>query len=309
VVFTLPEELAPLALQNKPVIYNLLFSAVSATLRQIAADPKHLGAEIGFIAVLHTWGQQLQHHPHLHCVVTGGGLALDGSGWKNCRKNFFLPVRVLSRLFRRLFLEGLRSAYRQQKLGFHGQLAEFKRPGILQALLSRLGAKEWAVYAKPPFGSPEKVLNYLGRYTHRVAISNDRIVKIEEGGVSFRWKDYRHQNQQRVTTLPAEEFIRRYMLHLLPRGFQRIRHFGLLSNRGGGKKLKAVRVMLGCEKPEQVIKGGYREQYERVTGRSLSKCPECGSRHWGKIGVLRPLAIAKSCESRAVMIKAREGSS
>ena len=289
-VFTLPEELTPIALQNKRVIYNLLFSAVNATLRRIAADPKHLGAEIGFIAVLHTWGQQLQHHPHLHCVVTGGGLALDGSGgWKNCRRRFFLPVRVLSSLFSRLFLDGLESAYMKRKLVFHGRIAELNEPRLFAELAEKLRKKRWVVYAKPPFGSPEKVLNYLGRYTHRVAISNDRIVNVEDGRVSFRWKDYRRQNQQQVVTITAEEFIRRYMLHVLPRGFQRIRHFGLLSNGRGRPKLERARRLLGCGERRQIAAGGdYRQQYEQVTGRSLSECPECGSIRWGRIEVIAP---------------------
>jgi hypothetical protein len=288
VVFTLPEELAPIALQNRRVIYNLLFATVNATLRKIAADPKHLGAEIGFLAVLHTWGQQLQHHPHLHCVVTGGGLALDETRWKDSRKRFFLPVRVLSSLFRRLFLDGLRSAYRKQKLVFHGCIADLNDPRLFAGFTEKLRQKRWVVYAKPPFGSPEKVLNYLGRYTHRVAISNERIVNMEEGRVSFRWKDYRHQNPQRVMTITTEEFIRRYMLHVLPRGFQRIRHFGLLSNRRGKPKLESARRLLGCGERKQIIGGDYRQQYERVTGRSLSECPECGSIRWGRIEDVPP---------------------
>ena len=287
VVFTLPEELAPLALQNKQVIYDLLFAAVSATLRWIASDPRHLGAEIGFLAVLHTWGQQLQHHPHIHCVVPGGGLSADGQRWKSCRADFFLPVKVLSKLFRRMFLEQSERAFEQRRLSFHGKLSSLGERRAFLELLSRLRRKKWVVYAKPPFGSPEQVLRYLGRYTHRVAISNSRLIKMKDGVVSFWWKDYRNGNLRRVMSLPAEEFIRRFLLHVLPRGFQRIRHYGLLSNRTGREKLEKARRLLGAEqKPAATPVRD--EEPEEVTGESLHRCPECGSARWRLMQILGP---------------------
>jgi hypothetical protein len=223
--------LAQLALQNKRVIYNLLFQSAAQTLLKLAADPKQLGAQIGFLAVLHTWSQQLCHHPHLHCVVPGGGLSLDGQGWVSCRQNFFLPVKVLSRLFRRLFRDQLSRLFVQGRLGFHGSLTQLNNPLAFQHFVRSLGRKEWVVYAKPPFGGPRQVLDYLGRYTHRVAISNHRLRKLEHDRVTFSWRDYRHGQRRSLLTLTAEEFIRRFLLHTLPRGFQRLRHFGLLSNR------------------------------------------------------------------------------
>jgi Zn finger protein HypA/HybF involved in hydrogenase expression len=228
-VFTLPDELAPLALQHKRLLYGLLFRAASATLRELAADPKHLGAEIGCLAVLHTWGQQLQLHPHLHCIVTGGGLAPD-------RRGFFLPVKVLSRLFRRKYLAGLQAAASQGKLGSQAQ--------SLAPLLARLQAKEWVVYAKPPFGGPTQVLKYLARYTHRVALANQRLQAVDEAGVTFRWKDYAAGNETKSLTLPVAEFVRRFLLHVLPTGFVRIRHYGLLANHGRQTKLTRCRQLL-----------------------------------------------------------------
>ena len=294
-VFTLPEEIAPLALQNKREIYNILFAAAATTLLRIAADPKHLGAEIGFLAVLHTWGQTLLHHPHLHCVVPGGGLSPDGRQWIACRTGFFLPVKVLSRLFRRLFLQALKEAYDQGALGCHGRLAHLAQPPAFADLLTSLGQREWVVYAKPPFGSPAQVLDYLGRYTHRVALSNDRLVKLADGHVTFRWKDYRHSNRQRVMTLEAEEFIRRYLLHVLPRGFQRIRQYGYLSNRRRAVKLAQCRQLLGTtdealQKP--VSATGYLAQYEAVTGESLQRCPACRTGRLQRVEVIAPMSMA-----------------
>ncbi len=227
-VFTLPEELAPLALQNQRVIYDLLFHTAWDTLRTIAADPQHLGAQVAMVAVLHTWGQTLTHHPHLHCVVPGGGLSPDGARWIASGKKFFLPVKVLSRLFRRLFLTALQNAFEQGQLSFHGQLAELGQEPRFGALLAELRRKQWVVYAKRPFGGPAQVLNYLGRYTHRVARSLHRLLKLEDGQVTFRWKDYR-DGRQKLLTLGAEEFLRRFLLHILPDLFMRIRHYGLLS--------------------------------------------------------------------------------
>ena len=244
VVFTLPSTIGPLALQNKRVVYGVLFRAVSETLSTIARDPKHLGANIGFLTVLHTWGQNLHHHPHIHCVVPGGGIALDGSHWVTCRKNFFLPVRVLSRLFRQKFLAYLSEAFNNGDLRFHGRLETLAKRRNWCRLLTKLGSSDWVVYAKPPFGGPTQVLKYLARYTHRVAISNRRLVSLENGKVTFRWKDYAQGNRNRTMTLDAAEFIRRFLLHSLPKGFQRIRQYGFLANRVRQEKLSLCRELL-----------------------------------------------------------------
>jgi hypothetical protein len=278
VVFTLPEQLASLALQNKRVVYNILFATAAATLRTKAADPKHLGAEVGFLAVLHTWGQTLRHHPHLHCVVPGGGLSPDGRRWVSYRQGFFLPVNVLARLFRRLFLQALARAHEHHKLTFHGTSAYLAEPLAFQRLLATLRAREWWVYAKRPFAGPEQVLAYLGRYTHRVAISNHRLLKFENGKVTFSWKDYTRGNQQRPMTLAADEFIRRFLLHVLPRGFQRIRQFGFLANRRR-HNLALCRTLLGTPASptitNQPLPRDYQSLYEIVTGQSLKQCPAC----------------------------------
>jgi hypothetical protein len=279
VVFTLPEQLAALALQNQRVVYNILFATAAETLRTIAADPKHLGAEIGFLAVLHTWSQTLRHHPHLHCVVPGGGLSLDGQRWIACRQGFFLPVNVLARLFRRLFLAALAQAFDHGKLTFHGTSAYLAKPPAFPRLLRSLRAREWWVYAKPPFGGPEQVLAYLGRYTHRVAISNHRLLALQDGHVTFSWKDYARGNQQRPMTLPAHEFIRRFLLHVLPRGFQRIRQFGFLANRQRRYKLSRCRQLLGDAPGQTVFRQpltrDYQSLYQTLTGKSLQQCPAC----------------------------------
>jgi hypothetical protein len=231
VVFTLPDALAPLALQNQSVLYALLFRAAADTLLQIAGDPKHLGAQIGFLAVLHTWGQRLGHHPHLHCVVPGGGLSPDRTCWISARDSFFLPVRVLSRLFRGKFLAYLREARERGRLKFHGKLLGLQEDAPWRALLRGLSRLEWVVYSKPPFGGPEQVLKYLARYTHRVAISDQRLVSLKDGKVTFRYKDYRCGNIERLMTLEATEFIRRFLQHVLPGSFHRIRYYGFLANR------------------------------------------------------------------------------
>jgi len=231
IVFTLPRELAPLALQNKRLIYNLLFHTSAATLLEIARDPRHLGAEIGFFSVLHTWDQRLQHHPHVHCVLAAGGLAPDHSRWISSRHSFFLPIRVLSRVFRGKFVAGLKTAFRQGTLQFLGNLTSLREPRTFASWLRLLFRHDWVVYSKPPFGGPEHALRYLGAYTHRVAISNHRLVALTEGNVTFRWRDSAHRNKKRLMTLPVEEFLRRFLLHLLPRGFVRIRSFGFLANR------------------------------------------------------------------------------
>jgi hypothetical protein len=244
VVFTLPAQIATIAFQNKATVYAILFKAVAGTLRTIAADPKHLGAEIGFITVLHSWGQNLHYHPHIHCIVPGGGLSPDGTRWVACRPGFFLPVRVLSRLFRRLFLEELRAAYEAGKLSFFGDLAYLATPITFNRKLAEVRSVEWVVYAKPPFGGPQQVLTYLGRYTHRVAIANSRLIGMADGRVTFRWRDYRHRGKAKVMTIDAHEFIRRFLLHTLPDGFHRIRHYGFLANGHRAAKLDLCRKLL-----------------------------------------------------------------
>jgi hypothetical protein len=275
VVFTLPEQLAAVALQNKRVVYNLLFSAASETLRTIAADPRHLGADIGFLAVLHTWDQTLRHHPHLHCVVPGGGLSVDGEGWRSCRSGFFLPVNVLARLFRRLFLEGLEHAYEKSRLSFHGACALLAKPTAFKRLLNSVRAREWWVYAKPPFGGPAQVLAYLGRYTHRVAISNQRLLSLKQGKVTFSWRDNRQGQLPSTMTLSADEFIRRFLLHVLPRGFQRIRQFGLLANRRRNELARCRQLLGAAEQTVKSLSQDYKSLYQTVTGTSLLQCPAC----------------------------------
>ena len=244
VVFTLPHLLAPLALQNKVLIYSLLFRAAAQTLLQIAADPKHLGADIGFMAVLHTWGQTLLAHPHLHCVVPGGGLSPDHRHWIPCGPKFFLPVEVLSVVFRGKFLDALERAFTQHKLILAGQLAALQSPTTFAALLRAAAHRKWVVYAKRPFAGPAQVLTYLSRYTHRVAIANSCLMATTEGKITFRWRDYTHGNQTRTMTLEADEFLRRFLLHVLPTSFVRIRYFGLLANRHRAQLLQCCRYYL-----------------------------------------------------------------
>jgi hypothetical protein len=244
VVFTLPQQIARLALQNARVVYTILFRAVSETLLTIAADPKHLGAAIGFLAVLHTWGQNLHLHPHIHCVVPGGGISPDNSRWIACRNSFFLDVKVLSRLFRYRFLMHLRKAFQKGKLHFQGELKSFALAATFEALCQQAGEIEWVVYAKRPFGGPEQVLKYLARYTHRIAISNRRLISIAKGRVTFEWKDYADGSQTKTMTLEAVEFIRRFLLHVLPSGFVHIRHFGFLANRNRKESLALCRSLL-----------------------------------------------------------------
>jgi hypothetical protein len=249
VVFTLPQQIGRLALQNPRAIYSILFRAVSETLLTIAADPKRLGAAIGFLAVLHTWGQNLHIHPHIHCVVPGGGIAPDGARWIASRSAFFLPVEVLSTLFRNKFLIYLREAFRKGQLSFQGELAPLAQPDAFEAMCCQSGKTKWVVYAKAPFGGPEQVLKYLARYTHRVAISNSRLLSLENGSVTFQWKDYADQNRNKTMTLEAVEFMRRFLLHVLPRGFVRIRHFGFLGNRVRTEKLTLCRSLLKAPLP------------------------------------------------------------
>ncbi|HXJ95609.1 MAG TPA: IS91 family transposase [Terriglobia bacterium] len=291
VVFTVPQEIAAIAYQNKEVVYGILFHAAAETLRTIAADPQHLGAEIGFLAILHTWGQNLLFHPHLHCVVPGGGISVDDKRWIACRPGFFLPVRVLSRMFRRLFLEHLQAAFDAGKLQFFSSLQPLRDPKAFAAYLAPLRQTEWVVYAKPPFGGPEQVLNYLGRYTHRVAISNNRLLDTDNGKVCFRWKDYRDHNQQKMMTLEADEFIRRFLLHVLPDRFQRIRHYGFLGHRYRQAKLALCRQLLGValtstDPVPRSDKLDYRKLYEQLTGKSLRECLVCHRGQMVTIAVL-----------------------
>ena len=289
VVFTLPQQIGAIACQNKRELYGILFRATAQTLLTIAADPKHLGAEIGFFAVLHTWGSNLLHHPHLHCVVPGGGLSPDGTQWISCQAGFFLPVRVLSRLFCRLFLESLLKAFDAGKLEFFSSLESLRDRSSFLDYLAPLRDAEWVVYAKRPFAGPEQVLDYVGRYTHRVAISNNRLLDIAEDKVTFRYKDYRHDAQHKTMTLEAEEFIRRFLLHVLPEGFQRIRYYGFLANRYREEKLEHCRELLdmpASEPPDLEPTKDYLERYQELTGISLWECPLC---HQGRMLVIKIL--------------------
>lgn len=284
VVFTVPAEAAAMAFQNKAVVYAILFQAAAETLRTIAADPRHLGAEIGFIAILHTWGQTLTHHPHVHCVVPGGGLSptcpgqrSGGARWIACRPSFFLPIHVLSRLYRRVFLEHLQTAFDAGRLHFFGDLARLAEARAFAAQIKRLRQINWVVYAKPPFGSPDQVLAYLGRYTHRVAIANSRLVAMDETRVRFRWRDYRQENKSKLMTLDAAEFIRRFLLHGLPDGFHRIRHYGFLANGQRQRKLALIRRLLDQPVPPPIRRSeDYRERVLELTGVNLHHCPRCG---------------------------------
>jgi len=271
VVFTMPEELAAIALQNKRVVYGILFAASSATLRTIAADEEHLGAEIGFVSVLHTWSQDLRHHPHVHCVVPGGGLAADGR-WVSCRPGFFLPVRVLAAMFRGKFVAQLRAAFENGDLQFQGSLQHLRGAAAFAACLERAMAMPWVVYSKPPFGGSLQVLKYLARYTHRVAIGNRRILDVGEGGVKFLWRDRAHGDRSRIMVLPGVEFLRRFLLHVLPRGFPRIRHYGLLGNRSRAVKLAACRLALGATMPATTTTA----VVAAAASTSTERCPACG---------------------------------
>jgi hypothetical protein len=284
VVFTLPAQLSPLALQNPRLVYSLLFQAVAETLQTIARDPKHLGAEIGFLGVLHTWGQTLHHHPHLHCLVPAGGLAFDGTAWVACPKRFFLPVRVLSRLFRRTLLTALRQAAAQDALSMQGQCQRWSTPAAWRQFLMSLQQMEWVVYANPPLAGPHQVLQYLARYTHRVAITNRRLIALQDGQVTFRWKDYQRGNRQRTMTLDAVEFLRRFLLHVLPRGFKRLRHYGLCAHGVRAVKLPLCRRVLGQASLPPLAINAASDAATPVSPRPLRAdvCPAC---HIGQMQV------------------------
>ena len=251
VVFSVPHELVPLIWQNKRALFHLLFETCAATMLEIGSDPKRLGVQVGFLSILHTWGQTLQPHPHLHCVVPGGGPSADHTRWIGSGPRFFLPVKVLSRVFRRKFTDGLRQAFRNHKLAFFGECAPLANEKNFAAFLETISGKQWVVYAKPPFGGPEHVLQYLARYTHRVAISNHRLLGVNDHSVTFRWKDYAHQGKNRTMTLSHHEFLCRFLMHVLPKGLPRIRYFGWMANRRRGPSLLLCRSLLAQQSPPQ----------------------------------------------------------
>jgi len=279
VVFTLPAEISPIAYQNKPVVYDLLFRTAAETLLTIAADPKHLGARIGATAVLHSWGSTMTHHPHIHMIVPGGGISLDGARWVRCKPGFLLPVWVLSRLFRRLFLTALADAHAAGRLAFFGKIQHLHRREVFAAHLAPLKRKKWFVYTKPPFAGPQAVLAYLARYTHRVAISNSRLVALDERGVTFRYKDYRSGRARYPTmTLSADEFIRRFLLHVLPKGFHRIRHYGLLASASCKANIARARQLMAAPMAE-VDPPAVRDTADPdATTDHRLPCPCCGGR-------------------------------
>ena len=285
VVFTLPHELVPLALNNKKILYHLLLQTSAQTLLEVARDPKHLGAEIGFFSVLHTWNQKIELHPHVHCVVPSGGLSLDHTRWIRSRENYFLPKPVLQKVFRGKFVTALRQAFLNRQLCFPGDLKYLARPKAFAAWLRPLHRQNWVVYLKRPFGGPEYVLQYLGRYTHRVAISNHRLVSFSDGQVTFRWRDSAHQNEQKLLTLSLDEFLRRFLLHILPKGFVRIRNFGFLANRNRVTLLPLCFQLLGPVAPLQT-----EADTSRVPPLSpLWLCPRCG----GPMTVIERLTAAQ----------------
>jgi len=275
VVFTVPSQLSPLMLQNKRILYELLFRCVSATLLEVAANPERLGADIGFLCVLHTWGQTLTHHPHVHCVAPSGGFAPDGASWVRPKSaGFFLPKTVLATVFRGKFHDGLKSLFRQKKLAFQGSLAWLEEPRSFAKFLRTLHRHQWVIDVRKPFGGPEHVLHYLARYTHRVAISNHRLLGMEGDQVTFRWKDYAHGGKQRKMTLVAEEFIRRFLLHVLPKGLVRIRYYGWMANRCRREKVAQCRALLAAEPQEQIPPA--QPAVERCGNEPKRRCPACG---------------------------------
>jgi hypothetical protein len=291
VVFTIPSELNPLVLMNQKVIYDLLFRSVSETLTELAHDQKHLGAQIGATGILHTWGQNLMDHPHIHCIVTGGGLSPDGSRWVSCRKGFFLPVKVMSALFSGKFLDHLKHCFKRGVLVFPGCISHLDDPGDFESFRKQLYKKKWVVYCKPPFDGPKGVLQYLGRYTHRIAISNNRILINRDGNVSFLWRDYADDNRKKTMTLKADEFIRRFLLHVLPSRYVRIRHFGLLANRNRNNAVAVCRKILGTGKAiakEDSRKETWQEQLVRICGIDVTVCPVCKKGRMSRMALLLP---------------------
>jgi len=291
VVFTIPSELKPLVSMNQKVIYDLLFRSASETLTELADDPKHLGARIGVIGILHTWGQNLMDHPHIHCVVTGGGISTDGERWVACRKGFFIPVKVLSALFRGKFLDLLNKCFERGELAFNSSISHLKAPGAFASFRKQFYQKKWVVYCKPPFDGAKGVLKYLGRYTHRIAISNNRIIADQDGHVSFSWRDYADNNRQKTMKLKAGEFIRRFLLHVLPARYVRIRHFGLLANRNRKECIALCRKILGEDKTatkENRRLETWQEQLFRICGIDVTSCPVCRKGRMLRVGLLFP---------------------
>jgi len=302
-VFTIPDLLNPLALRNQRVVYDLLFKAASEALLALSKDPKYLGAEIGFISILHTWGQNLMDHPHLHCLVPGGGLSLNGQRWISSRRGFFIPVKVLSRLFRGKFLFYLKEAYRGGKLKFVGEIRSLGDTRKFQMMMDELYRQEWVTYCQPPFRSAQYVIEYLGRYTHRVAISNHRLVKVENGKVTFRWRDYGDGNKNKQMTLEAFEFIRRFLLHILPNNFVKIRHYGLLSNRNRKTKFRRCREILGVgsnREQQSTESESWEELLFELTGIDPHLCPCCKKGRMVTREILPPQGPAPPGEVRWV---------
>jgi hypothetical protein len=302
VVFTLPAPIADIAYANKAVVYDLLFRASAETLMTIAADRRHLGARIGMASVLHTWGSAMTHHPHVHIIIPGGGLSPDGARWIACRAGFFLPVRVLSRLFRRLFLTRLAATHAAGQLRFFGEHAGLADPAAFAAHIAPLSRSEWVVYAKAPFGGPQAVLAYLSRYTHRVAIANSRIVAADANTVTFRWKDYRarDRDRQKLMALATGEFIRRFLLHVLPTGFHRIRHYGLFANGARVRNIATIRRLLGAVPPDAEPAASDTEAEEAVATRTLRQpCPACG----GPMIVIETFGRCQTPRSRAPPVR------
>ncbi len=291
VVFTIPTELNPLVSMNRKVLYDLLFHSVSETLTELAKDPKHLGAEIGGVGILHTWGQNLMDHPHIHCIVTGGGLSSDKGRWVSCRKGFFIPVRVMSALFKGKFLDLLKRCFESDDLVFPDRIRHLEPPEDFERFRSQLYHKKWVVYCKPPFDGVKGVLQYLGRYTHRIAISNNRILNIHNGDVSFLWRDYTDHTRQKTMTLKADEFIRRFLLHVLPPRYVRIRHFGLLASRKRKDAIALCRKILGDDKittKQNARKETWQEQLFRICGIDVTLCPICQKGRMYTIALLLP---------------------
>ena len=288
VVFTIPSELNTLVLLNRKVMYDLLFCSVSETLMELANDRKHLGAKPGVICILHTWGQNLMEHPHVHCIVTGGGL--DGGSWVSCRKGFLIPVRVMSALFRGKFLDLLQKSFKADNIVLSGSISQLKEPETFESFRRHLYNKKWVVYCKPPFDGAKGVLQYLGRYTHRIAISNNRILANQNGKVSFLWRDYADDNRQKTMTLKADEFIRRFLLHVLPHRFVRIRHFGLLANRNRKDNIALCREILADKSSpkENLKKETWQEQLLRIAGIDVTICPVCQKGKMQRIEILSP---------------------
>ncbi|MDD5724512.1 MAG: IS91 family transposase [Syntrophales bacterium] len=301
VVFTIPSELNLLVSMNRKVMYDLFFRTASETINELVNDPKHLGAKAGVIGILHTWGQNLMDHPHIHCIVTGGGLSTDGDRWVSCRKGFFIPVRVMSALFRGKFLDLLKTSFESGDLLFPGSISHLKELGAFESFRKHLYHKKWVVYCKPPFDGPKGVLKYLGRYTHRIAISNNRILSNRDGRVSFSWRDYADDNRQKTMNLTADEFIRRFLLHVLPARYVRIRYFGLLGNRNRKNNIALCREFLGTGKTvtkEKIKQETWQEQLLRICGIDVTRCPVCQKGRMCRVERLLPVRCNSPPELR-----------